>query len=161
MNTFCEMNSEQQPRNLFPENRKHDETGGTQGKIPIFFIRSPILLIRSPVLQKTFPNTHGTRCDIFREVQMGRCRTNVAHLRQSGPDSALDFQSKVLKTFEVVPSSLGIRPQHAPRMPRRGSVGTRLMRRMGLLMRKTGLLVERRGYRCPNWGLRCPNWGSG
>ena len=28
-------------------------------------------------------------------------------MRQSGPDSGLDFQTKVLKTFEGVPSSLG------------------------------------------------------
>jgi len=31
----------------------------------------------------------------------------MAHVRQSGPESGLDFQIKVLKTFQVVPSSLG------------------------------------------------------
>ena len=35
------------------------------------------------------------------------CRANVAHTRQSGPDSGLSFKVKVLKTFQVVPSSLG------------------------------------------------------
>ena len=37
----------------------------------------------------------------------GRCRANTAHMRQSRPDSGHDFQSKVLETFQVVPSSLG------------------------------------------------------
>jgi len=36
-----------------------------------------------------------------------RRRANMAHIRQSRPDSVLDIQVKVLKTFEVVPSSLG------------------------------------------------------
>jgi len=31
----------------------------------------------------------------------------MASIRQSRPDSGLDFQIKVLRTFEVVPSSLG------------------------------------------------------
>ena len=31
----------------------------------------------------------------------------MAHIRQSGPDSGLGFQVKVLKMFLVVPSSLG------------------------------------------------------
>jgi len=30
----------------------------------------------------------------------------MAHIRQSRPDSGLGFQVKVLKTFQVVPSSL-------------------------------------------------------
>ena len=37
-----------------------------------------------------------------------RCRANVAHVRQSGPDSGLGLQAKPLKTFEGVPFSLGI-----------------------------------------------------
>jgi hypothetical protein len=32
---------------------------------------------------------------------------NLAHIRQSRPDSGLGFQVKVLQTFQVVPSSLG------------------------------------------------------
>ena len=36
-----------------------------------------------------------------------RCRSNMAHARQSRPDSGLDFQVKVLEPFSVVPSSLG------------------------------------------------------
>ena len=32
----------------------------------------------------------------------------MAHIRQSRPDSGLDFQVKILKTFKVDPSSLGI-----------------------------------------------------
>jgi len=36
-----------------------------------------------------------------------RCRANMARKRQSRPDFGLGFQVKVLKTFEVVPSSLG------------------------------------------------------
>jgi len=36
-----------------------------------------------------------------------RCRANMAHVRQSRPDSGLGFQVKVLKPFKVVPFSLG------------------------------------------------------
>jgi len=35
-----------------------------------------------------------------------RCRANMAHVTQSRPDSGLGFQAQVLKTFQVVPSSL-------------------------------------------------------
>ena len=35
------------------------------------------------------------------------CRANMAHVRQSGPDSGLGFQVFVIKTFKDVPSSLG------------------------------------------------------
>ena len=34
-------------------------------------------------------------------------RANVAHIRQSRPDSGLGFQVQVLETYERVPSSLG------------------------------------------------------
>jgi hypothetical protein len=36
-----------------------------------------------------------------------RCRMNMAHLRQSRPDSGVGFQEKIFKPFQVVPSSLG------------------------------------------------------
>ena len=36
-----------------------------------------------------------------------RCRANMAHIRQSRPDSGLGFQVDVLEPFHVVPSSLG------------------------------------------------------
>jgi len=36
-----------------------------------------------------------------------RCRANVAHIRQSGPDSGHGFKAKVHKIFVVVPSSVG------------------------------------------------------
>jgi len=36
-----------------------------------------------------------------------RCRANMAHMRQSRPDSGLGFQVKVLETFELASSSLG------------------------------------------------------
>ena len=36
-----------------------------------------------------------------------RCRANVAHVRQSRPDSGLGFQVKVLNTLQGVPFSLG------------------------------------------------------
>ena len=29
-----------------------------------------------------------------------RCRENMAYIRQSGPDSGVDFQVKVIKTFK-------------------------------------------------------------
>ena len=34
------------------------------------------------------------------------CRANVAHIRQSRPDSGLGLKVKVLKTFQGIPSSL-------------------------------------------------------
>ena len=36
-----------------------------------------------------------------------RCRANSAHIRQSSPDSGHGLQVKVLKIFQVGPSSLG------------------------------------------------------
>ena len=36
-----------------------------------------------------------------------RCRANLAHIRQPGPHSGLEFQVEVLVTCSVVPSSLG------------------------------------------------------
>ena len=47
----------------------------------------------------------------------GRCRANMAHIRQSRPDSGLGFKVepclvfkvKFVTTFEVVPTSLGRR----------------------------------------------------
>ena len=43
------------------------------------------------------------------EIQTGagRSRANMAHIRHSRPDSGRDFQARDLKTFQVVPSSLG------------------------------------------------------
>jgi len=35
-----------------------------------------------------------------------RCRANMAHTRHSGPDSGLGFQEHVLKTMQVIPSTL-------------------------------------------------------
>jgi len=37
----------------------------------------------------------------------GRCRANMAHVRQSRPYCGLGFQVKALDTLQVVPSSLG------------------------------------------------------
>ena len=36
----------------------------------------------------------------------GPCRANMAHIRQSRPDSGLGSQANVLKRFKVVPFSL-------------------------------------------------------
>ena len=36
-----------------------------------------------------------------------RCPANMAHLRQSRPDSGLAFQVNILRIFEVVPFSVG------------------------------------------------------
>jgi len=41
-------------------------------------------------------------------MDAGRCRANVAHIRQTRPDSGLGFQVKVRIPFEGVPSSLSI-----------------------------------------------------
>ena len=40
-----------------------------------------------------------------RRRRPGRCRANMAHIRQSRPDSGRGFQVEVLKTYQVVPSS--------------------------------------------------------
>ena len=37
-----------------------------------------------------------------------RCQTNMAHTRQARPDSGLGIQAQALKTFQVVPSSIGV-----------------------------------------------------
>ena len=39
-----------------------------------------------------------------------RSRANMAHIKQSKPDSELALQVKILKTFQGVPSSLGSEP---------------------------------------------------
>ena len=41
-----------------------------------------------------------------RQFLQGRCRENLAHIRQSWPDSGLDFHVKVRKTRQAVPSTL-------------------------------------------------------
>jgi hypothetical protein len=41
----------------------------------------------------------------------------MAHIRQSRPDSGLGFQVKVLKIFQVVPSSLGSAKSTSPDTP--------------------------------------------
>ena len=43
---------------------------------------------------------------LLSEVPLNRRRVNMPHIRQSRPDSGLGFQVLVLKTLEVVPSSL-------------------------------------------------------
>jgi len=48
---------------------------------------------------------------------MGRCRANMAHLRQSSPNSCLGSEVKGLKPFYVVPSSL----ESGGRGPKAGS----------------------------------------
>ena len=40
-------------------------------------------------------------------IRCGRCRVNMAHIRQSRPDYGPGSQGNHLKTVEVVPSSLG------------------------------------------------------
>ena len=46
------------------------------------------------------------------------CRANMAHIRQSRPDSGLDLLVKVLKPCSVVPSSLGSGPHSARTLSR-------------------------------------------
>ena len=41
-------------------------------------------------------------------VDWHHCRLNIAHARQSSPDSSLGFLTKVLAPFEIVPSLLKI-----------------------------------------------------
>ena len=48
-------------------------------------------------------------------ISTHRCQANMAQIRQTRPDSGLGFQVKVLKTFEVVPPSLGSGTQVAER----------------------------------------------
>ena len=44
-----------------------------------------------------------------------RCQANMAHVGQSRPDCDLGFQVKILKIFQVVPSSLRSEDGAAPR----------------------------------------------
>jgi len=46
-------------------------------------------------------------------TRQSRPDSNVAHIRQSRPDSGLGVRVEVLKTVEVVPSSLGSGPASA------------------------------------------------
>ena len=49
-----------------------------------------------------YPPTRG----VYRTWHLhGRCRANMAHIKQSRPDAGLGFQVMVLETFEFVPSS--------------------------------------------------------
>ena len=43
---------------------------------------------------------------LFSLSDQSRCQANMAHVKQSKPDSGLGFQVKVLKTFQVAPCSL-------------------------------------------------------
>ena len=60
------------------------------------------------------------------ELRAYRFRANMAHIRQSRPDSCLGFQVKALDTFQGVPSSLGSgypqRRQPPGRSPRQSSL---------------------------------------
>ena len=51
------------------------------------------------------------------QSKVGRLRANVAHIRQTRPDSGLDFQVEVLEHFQVVPSWLGNGRSSAPIRP--------------------------------------------
>jgi len=41
----------------------------------------------------------GLRHPSIRSVEVYRCRANMAHIRQSRPDSGLGFDKKILETF--------------------------------------------------------------
>jgi hypothetical protein len=45
-------------------------------------------------------------------IWVGSCRANMAHTRQSRPDSGLVFTLNAVTTFSVVPSSLGKMGNH-------------------------------------------------
>ena len=45
--------------------------------------------------------------DSANNVEKVPCRANMAHIRQLGPDYGLSVQVNILRTFNVVPSSLG------------------------------------------------------
>ena len=71
---------------------------------------------------KTFQNVPSSlgrrRHRLPRTISPTRARDtskNVAHIRQSRPDSGLGFQAKVLKMFQVAPSSLGRRRRRLTR----------------------------------------------
>ena len=64
------------------------------------------------------------------DVACSRCRANLANTRQSRPDADLDFQLKVLQTFQVVPALLGSGVIDIPRL-----VLQMMLRRIHSLMR--------------------------
>ena len=71
------------------------------GPVPAVSVRVSVLGLWADVVIPPVPAAPPSR------VRGMRCRTSMAHTRQSRPDSGLGFQVKVLKTFQVVPSSLG------------------------------------------------------
>ena len=60
-----------------------------------------------------------------------RCRASMAHIRQSGPDSGLGLKGKVLKTFQVVPSSLAIGVNVSPSLRSEGTSSARCQANLG------------------------------
>ena len=74
---------------------------------------TPYKVLRTVALKQLKPRLEsGPDCLICAEftrqrcANKHRCRANMAHVRQAGPDSGLGFQVKVLKN-QIVPSSLG------------------------------------------------------
>ena len=49
----------------------------------------------------------GVASSMVKRVASNRFRANMAHTRQSRPDSGLGFQVKLVKPYQVVPSLLG------------------------------------------------------
>ena len=72
-----------------------------------YFTENPFVFwhggLRNGLLEN--PNPEGG--DHLKRTRQLRCPANMAHIRQSRPDSGLGFQVKVLKTLKVVPSLLG------------------------------------------------------
>ena len=69
----------------------------------------------------------------------------MAHVKQSRPDSGHGFQVKVLKIFQVVPSSLGIGPSVQPGL----SIG----------VRDHGFGLWDLGFRVPGSGFLVSSFG--
>ena len=68
-----------------------------------------------PALVKCFGST--SRPWAVDSPQPFRCRANMAHMRQSRPDSGLGCLFKLLQSFEGVPSSSGSAPPENPPHP--------------------------------------------
>jgi len=77
------------------------------------------------------------------------CRANMAHMRQSNSDSGLGFQVNVLKTLQVVTSSLGSGPPAHTRHTHTRHMGDGVHLFMGMLSGSSGV-----GFGAAGGGLK-------
>jgi len=83
-----------------PPPRRTLQEDYVQGPMVVLARGGGVLISEVPMYPCTYRSSHSL-------LRVQRCQANVAFIRQSRPDSGIGFQSKALKPFEVVFSSLG------------------------------------------------------